>query len=60
VCSSDLCRDVNIPKSLRNLDIPQDAIPELASEAIKVERLLRNNPRKLTLVEIESIYQAAY
>ena len=55
-----LCRDVNIPKSLRNLDIPQDAIPELASEAIKVERLLRNNPRKLTLVEIESIYQAAY
>ena len=55
-----LCRDVDIPKSLRNLDIPQDAIPELASEAIKVERLLRNNPRKLTLVEIESIYQAAY
>jgi alcohol dehydrogenase class IV len=55
-----LCHDVNIPRSLQKLDIPQDAIPELAREAIKVERLLRNNPRKLTLVEIESIYQAAY
>jgi alcohol dehydrogenase class IV len=55
-----LCRDVNIPPSLQSLNIPQDAIPELASEAIKVERLLRNNPRKLTLAEIESIYQAAY
>jgi len=55
-----LCRDVNIPPSLQSLNIPQTAIPELASEAIKVERLLRNNPRKLTLAEIESIYQAAY
>lgn len=55
-----LCEMVNIPAGLEGFGISKDVIPELAAEAIKVERLLRNNPRKLTLKEIEQIYEAAY
>ncbi len=55
-----LCAMVNIPKGMSNFGIDREIIPELAAEAIKVERLLRNNPRKLSLQEIEAIYEAAY
>ncbi|MCH7295558.1 iron-containing alcohol dehydrogenase [Acinetobacter higginsii] len=55
-----LCEMVNIPKGLNHFNIPKEVIPELAAEAIKIERLLRNNPRKLNLQEIEKIYEAAY
>ncbi|QTF92908.1 iron-containing alcohol dehydrogenase [Halomonas sp. BM-2019] len=55
-----LCTDVEIPAGLSTFDIPEPALPELAAEAIKVERLLRNNPRVLTLADIEAIYRAAY
>lgn len=55
-----LCADVEIPSGLRSFDIPESAIPELAAEAINVERLLRNNPRVLTQADIEAIYRAAY
>ncbi|MGL3691488.1 iron-containing alcohol dehydrogenase [Acinetobacter sp. LA-1] len=55
-----LCEMVNIPTGLESFGISKDVIPELAAEAIKVERLLRNNPRRLNLKEIEQIYQAAY
>jgi len=51
---------VEIPSGLRSFDIPESDIPELAAEAIKVERLLRNNPRVLTLADVEAIYHAAY
>lgn len=55
-----LCEMVNIPAGLKSFGISKEVIPELAAEAIKVERLLRNNPRKLNLKEIEQIYEAAY
>jgi alcohol dehydrogenase class IV len=56
----NLCANVGIPKGLQALGILKEDIPELATEAIKVERLLRNNPRKLSLSDIERIYQEAY
>ncbi|HDZ48494.1 hypothetical protein LCGC14_0036450 [marine sediment metagenome] len=55
-----LCADVEIPAGLRAFDIAESAIPELAAEAINVERLLRNNPRVLTQADIEAIYRAAF
>ena len=54
------CRQLNIPSGLRNFGITEDDIPALAAEAIKVERLLKNNPRKLSVKEIEAIYLEAY
>lgn len=56
----DLSRDVGIPKHMRDINIPEDAIPEMAAVAMKVTRLLNNNPREMTLEDIEGIYRLAY
>lgn len=50
---------LNIPLGLRHVGITENDIPDLAAEAIKVERLLKNNPRKLSLMDIEAIYREA-
>jgi len=55
-----LAQDVGISAKLQDFDIPEDAIPILAQGAMKVTRLLANNPRKLTYEEVEQIYRNAY
>ncbi|MCF7542329.1 iron-containing alcohol dehydrogenase [Pseudomonas petrae] len=57
---ADLCAVVEMPSGLRSFNVPEDAIPAMAEEASKIERLMRNNPRKLTAADIEKIYRAAY
>ena len=57
---ADLCAAVDIPTGLRSFNVPEDAIPAMAEEASKIDRLMRNNPRKLTATDIEKIYRAAY
>ncbi|AXY56289.1 iron-containing alcohol dehydrogenase [Acinetobacter chinensis] len=56
----DFCRNLNIPSGLKTLNIPFEDIPYLAEEAINVKRLLKNNPRVLSLSDIEEIYREAY
>jgi alcohol dehydrogenase len=56
----DLCAAVDIPPGLRSFNVPEDAIPAMAEEASKIDRLMRNNPRRLTAADIEKIYRAAY
>ena len=56
----ELCEAVNIPSTLRTFDIPESELPELAIAASGVTRLLRNNPRELSLNDIEAIYREAY
>lgn len=55
-----LCRKVEIPATLRDFDISEDAISLLAEEASKVTRLLRNNPRVLSKQDIAQIYKEAF
>ncbi|RFU70918.1 iron-containing alcohol dehydrogenase [Peribacillus saganii] len=55
-----LCRYVEIPQSLREFDIPESALAEMAEEAAKQVRLLKNNPRKLSVKDMEKIYREAY
>ncbi|MFV0248401.1 MAG: iron-containing alcohol dehydrogenase [Tenacibaculum sp.] len=55
-----ICKDVEIPKGLRAFNIPRETIPEMAKDAIKIERLMKNNPRKLTIKDIINIYESAY
>lgn len=55
-----LCRQVEIPARLRDFNIPEDELSLLASEASKVTRLLKNNPRELSVEDIEAIYRQAY
>ena len=56
----ELMRDVNIPLHLREMKIPQEAIPRMAEGAMKGTRLLANNPRKMTLRDAEEIYRKAW
>ncbi|TRX75064.1 iron-containing alcohol dehydrogenase [Pseudomonas mangiferae] len=55
-----LCARVEIPAGLRHFEVPEDALPAMAEEAAKIDRLMRNNPRVLSARDIERIYRAAY
>jgi len=57
---AELCASVDIPKGLSSFGVPQAALVEMADEASKIERLMRNNPRQLSAGDITKIYQAAY
>lgn len=50
-----LCAAVEILR----VGAPQEAIPAMALEAAGIERLMRNNPRQLTALDIEKIYRTA-
>lgn len=56
----ELCRQCGIPGSMAELGVPEGAIPRMAEAAMKVTRLLKNNPRELTAADAEAIYRAAY
>lgn len=55
-----LSRDVGIPQRLRDVGIPEEVLPELAEAAMKVTRLLDNNPRRVTQADALALYRAAY
>ena len=56
----ELIADLQLPRSLRELKVPQDAIPRMAEGVMKVTRLLANNPRKITVEDAKRIYQSVY
>lgn len=49
-----------LPARLRDLHIAKSAIPQLAEDAMKITRLLVNNPREITIDDAIAIYQEAY
>jgi alcohol dehydrogenase len=53
-------KETGLPMTLRECDIPEDAIAMLASEAMLQQRLLINNPREVTEADALAIYTAAY
>lgn len=55
-----LIKECGIPAKLSELNIPESAIPEMAKDAMKITRLLKNNPRLITLEDAIAIYTAAY
>lgn len=55
-----LMLDCGIPASLSELGILKDVLPGMAASAMKVQRLLVNNPREVTLEDAVSIYTKAY
>jgi len=55
-----LYQDLKIPQSLKELNVPKEAIPKMAQAAINVTRLMANNPRKMTVEDVEKIYEKAY
>jgi alcohol dehydrogenase len=57
---SDLSVAIGIPQTLRELDIPEEAIPEMAEAAMKVAIPIMNNPRSMTARAAEEIYRKAF
>jgi alcohol dehydrogenase class IV len=55
-----LSDDLRVPRRLRDVGIPEKAIPGLAEAAMKVTRLLANNPRKIALEDAIAIYKSAH
>ncbi len=55
-----LIRDCGIPARLSDVNISESAIPQMAIDAIKIQRLLKNNPRAITEQDTIDIYKAAY
>ena len=56
----ELANNVNIPSRLREMDIPESDLEMLASEGMKQQRLLINNPREVGFDDALAIYRAAY
>ena len=55
-----LCAACGIPRNLAACNVPESAIPRMAAAAMKVTRLLKNNPRELTFADAETIYRQAF
>jgi alcohol dehydrogenase class IV len=55
-----LIKACGIPARLRDVGVPKEAIPQMAIDAMKVTRLLKNNPRPITEKDAIDIFNAAY
>lgn len=56
----ELIQSCGIPARLREVNIPENALPQMAKDAMKIQRLLKNNPREITEKDALAIYQQAY
>ncbi len=56
----ELIRDCGIPATLSEVGIPEEAIPQMAKDALKIQRLLKNNPREIKEEDAVAIYKAAF
>lgn len=55
-----LIQDCGLPGSLAEVNVPASAIESMAVDAVKIERLLKNNLRTVALADAKEIYQAAF
>jgi alcohol dehydrogenase class IV len=49
-----------IPDSLRAVGVREESFAQMAIEAMKIQRLLKNNPREITEADAVNIYENAY
>jgi alcohol dehydrogenase len=56
----ELIRACGIPATLKEVNVPESAIPQMAADAMKIQRLLKNNPRLIEEKDAIGIYNAAY
>lgn len=55
----ELIKACGLPATLSEVNIPETAIPAMAADAIKIQRLLKNNPRTIEEKDAIEIYKAA-
>ncbi len=56
---ADLSKRCGLPEGLSGVGITADDLPLLARDAMNQTRLLVNNPREVTLADVQAIYEAA-
>ncbi|MES2329042.1 MAG: iron-containing alcohol dehydrogenase [Bacteroidota bacterium] len=56
----ELIAACKLPATLAEAGVPEEAIPRMAAEAMKIQRLLKNNPRVITEEDAVNIYKAAF
>lgn len=56
----ELITACNIPASLKEIAVDKATIPQMATDAMKITRLLKNNPRPINIDDAINIYEAAY
>ena len=49
-----------IPASLKEVGVKEEDIPQLVSEALKIQRLLKNNPREINEQGATAIFKSAF
>lgn len=59
-CIRNLAAEAGIPMRLRDWNIPESAIPEMAASAMEVTRLLKNSLREITRDDAIRIYEQAW
>lgn len=57
---ANLGQELKIPQTLREVNIPREALPMMARDAMNQTRLLVNNPRPVTEADALAIYESAY
>lgn len=55
-----LIADCGLPTNLQQAGVKENSISSLAEGAIKVQRLLKNNIREISVKDAEAIYKAAF
>jgi len=55
-----IARDVGTDRKMREFGVKEEDLPRLAASAMKVERLLKNNPREVREGDALAIYEAAW
>jgi alcohol dehydrogenase class IV len=56
----ELALDIGVPITLKELNIPEESIPEMAKAAMQVAVPIANNPRPMTEEAAIEIYRNAY
>lgn len=56
----ELIKACGIPATLKEVNVPESTIPQMAIDAMKIQRLLKNNPREITEQDAIGIYKAAF
>jgi alcohol dehydrogenase class IV len=51
---------IRIPRRLRDLGVREEQLPDFAEKAHALQRMLRVNPRKVSVEDCLAIYRAAY
>lgn len=50
-------KELEIPQNLQNYGVTPDSVPALSESAMKVTRLLNNNPKQMTAADADRIYR---